>query len=414
MTVDGSMTTTGRLQPSSAVGAVGLVMWRELLERGLSKSYALSWLFLAILVGAGIAIPGFFGDDGSIRTYRVATVGTEGAGQGELAKSMAPDEPGSYRIDLTTPSDHAGAAAAVVDGTVDAALVGENQVLVGKDTSSELESALRQAVLSYQVQRMVATGEVSERAVAIMSGDGVTIVTAEPDIDDSAEERQFLIAQVALVLLFMAVMTTGSWVLLGVTEEKTNRVSEVLLSSLRPWQLLAGKIIGVGLLGLLQFGSIATGLIVAVRLVLDVTLPEVDAGFLAISLIWFVLGYLVYATGYAAVGAIAHRPEDAQNAAFPMMLITVAGYLIGIIYVSGNPDTVWSTVLTLVPVTAPFVLPVRAVSDSVALWEQLAALVVMIGFIILLIRIAGRVYAGGVFNYRTRVKARQAYRSAEF
>jgi len=389
-------------------------MWRELLERGLSKSYALSWLFLALLVGAGIAIPGFFGDDGSVRTYRVATVGTESGGPGELAESIAPGVPGSYRIDLTTSPDSAVAAAAVADGTVDAALVGGNRVLVGKDTSSELESALRQAILSYQVQSMVAAGEVSERAVAIMSGEGVEIVTAEPEVDTAAEDRQFLISQVALVLLFMAVMTTGSWVLLGVTEEKTNRVSEVLLSSLRPWQLLAGKIIGVGLLGLLQFGSIATGLIVAVRLVLDVTLPEVDAGFLAISLIWFVLGYLVYATGYAAVGAIAHRPEDAQNAAFPMMVVTVAGYLIGILYVSGNPDTVWSTVLTLIPVTAPFVLPVRAVSDSVAAWEQVAAFVLMTGFIILLIRAAGRVYAGGVFNYRTRIKARQAYRSAEF
>ena len=398
--------------------AIGLVMWRELLERGLSKSYALSWLFLAILVGAGIAIPGFFGDDGSVRTYRVATVGAENAGQGELARSRAPGEPGSYRIDLTKSTDSDAAAAAVAAGSVDAALVGGGnvEVLVSRDTPSELESALRQAVLSYQVQHMVATGDVSERAVPIISGEAVRTVNVEPeyDADAAAEDRQFVISQVALVLLFMAVMTTGSWVLLGVTEEKTNRVSEVLLSSLRPWQLLAGKIIGVGLLGLLQFGSIAASLVVAVRLVLDITLPEVDAGFLAVTLIWFVLGYLVYATGYAAVGAIAHRPEDAQNAAFPLMIVTVAGYMIGILYVSGNPDTVWSTVLTLVPVTAPFVLPVRAVSDSVALWEQLAAFVLMIGFIVLLIRVAGRVYAGGVFNYRTRIKARQAYRSAEF
>lgn len=396
--------------------AVGLVMWRELLERGLSKSYVLSWLFLALLVGVGIAIPGFFGDDGSVRTYRVATVGTESVGPGELASSMAPGRPGSYRIELSESPDDTAATAAVTDGAVDAALVGGNRVLVGKDTPSELESALRQAVLSHQVQGMVASGEVSERAVAIMSGEGVRIVATEPeaDADAAAEARQFVIAQVALVLLFMAVMTTGSWVLLGVTEEKTNRVSEVLLAALRPWQLLAGKIIGVGLLGLLQFGSIAASLIVAVRLVLDVSLPEVDAGFVVTSLIWFVLGYLVYATGYAAVGAIAHRPEDAQNAAFPLTLVTVAGYVIGIVYVSGNPDTVWSTVLTLVPLTAPFVLPVRAVSDSVAPWEQVAAFLLMTGFIILLIRAAGRVYAGGVFNYRTRIKARQAYRSAEF
>ena len=100
----------------TAYRAIGLVTWRELLERGLSKSYALSWLFLAILVGAGIAIPGFFGDDGSVRTYRVATVGVESVGSGEMAKEMAPGEPGSYRIELTPSPDSAGAAAAVVDG----------------------------------------------------------------------------------------------------------------------------------------------------------------------------------------------------------------------------------------------------------------------------------------------------------
>ena len=393
---------------------IGLVVRRELLERGLSKSYALSWLFLLLLVGAGITLPAVFGGDDSVRDYQVAVVGAGSAGPGELATSMATGEPGGYRIELQAFPDRAGAATGMEDGTVDAALVGSDEVLVGEDTASELESALSQAVLSYQVRNMVATGEVSERAVAIMNGESVTITSTTPDSGDEAETRQFVISQVALVLLFMAIMTTGSWVLLGVTEEKTNRVSEVLLSTLRPWQLLAGKIVGVGLLGLLQFGSIVASMIVAVRLVLDVSLPEVDAGFLAISLIWFVLGYLVYATGYAAVGAIAHRPEDAQNAAFPMTMITVAGYLVGILYVAGNPDTIWSTVLTLLPVTAPFVLPVRAVSDSVALWEQLAALVLMIGFSMLLVRVAGRIYAGGVFNYRTRVKARQAYRSAEF
>ena len=393
---------------------VGLVVRRELLERGLSKSYALSWLFLILLVGAGVTLPAVFGGDDSVRDYRVAVVGAGSAGAAELAGSMATGEPGGYRIDLATFPDRAGAAAAVEDGTVDAALAGSDEVLVGDGTAAELESALSQAVLAHQVEEMVAAGEVSERAVAIMNGDGVTITRTTPESGDATETRQFLISQVALVLLFMAIMTTGSWVLLGVTEEKTNRVSEVLLSTLRPWQLLAGKIIGVGLLGLLQFGSIVASVIVAVRLVLDIALPEIDAGYLAVSLIWFVLGYLVYATGYAAVGAIAHRPEDAQNAAFPMTMITVAGYLVGIFYVAGNPDTVWSTVLTLVPLTAPFVVPVRAVSDSVALWEQLAALVLMVGFTMLLIRVAGRVYAGGVFNYRTRVKARHAYRSAEF
>ena len=97
-----------------------------------------------------------------------------------------------------------------------------------------------------------------------------------------------------------------------------------------------------------------------------------------------------------------------------MTMVSLTGYLVGIFYVSGNPDSAISVVLSLVPLTAPFVVPVRAVSDSMSLWEHLAAVIVMLGFTLWLVRVAGRIYVGGVFKHRSRVKLREAFRSAEF
>ena len=280
---------------------------------------------------------------------------------------------------------------------------------------SSLESLLQQAALSGRMDEMVASGEASERVVGLLSGGALEVTTAVTESEEDSEARRFVVGQAALVLLFMAIMMTGSWVLLGVTEEKTSRVVEVLLSTVRPWQLLSGKIVGVGILGMFQFSVLVGGIVVGIRLLFGADLiPEVDAGLLVTLLVWFVLGYAVYAVGYAAVGAVASRPEDAQNAAFPMTMVSLIGYLTGILYVGNHPDSTFSVVLSFLPLTAPFVVPVRAVSDSVAVWEQVAAAVIMVGFAVWLIWVAGRIYAGGVFKYQSRVKLRDAFRAAEF
>ena len=395
--------------------ATGLVTLRELRERGLSRSYLISWLVLVFLIGVGFTLPKLLGDGDEERTYRIGLVGSENGRVIERARSMVSGAEPSIGIETSPFSRRADAVGAVADGAIDAALVNGKELIVEEAGGSSLVSMLQQAARSVGIEEMVASGEVTERVVALLSGEALEVAAADPDVHEDAEDRQFVIGQAALVLLFMAIMMTGSWVLLGVTEEKTSRVAEVLLSALRPWQILAGKILGVGILGLLQFSVLVGGVVLGVRLVYGADLiPEVDGGLLATLLVWFVLGYSVYAIGYAAVGAVASRPEDAQNAAFPMTMVSLIGYFTGIFYVGQHPDSVISAVLSFVPLTAPFVIPVRAVSDSVAIWEQVAAVAVMVGFGMWLVRVAGKVYAGGVFNYRSRVKLREAVRSAEF
>src|SRR5690606_37265905 len=148
-------------------------------------------------------------------------------------------------------------------------------------------------------------------------------------------------------MLYVAILIYGTWILTGVTEEKTNRVVEVLLSSLRPWQLLGGKILGIGSLGVLQFLIAAAVALIAVRFV-SFEIPPIDPLTLANLILWFVLGFLTYAVLFGAAGSLASRMEDAQNVSFPMSIVAVAGLFVAFASLDSPGGTV-ATVGTFIP-----------------------------------------------------------------
>jgi ABC-2 type transport system permease protein len=208
----------------------------------------------------------------------------------------------------------------------------------------------------------------------------------------------------------MAVLLYGNWILSGVTEEKSNRVVEVLLSSVKPWQILAGKIIGIGLLGIAQFAGTIAVAVIAVRTTGDIELPNLTVANVLNLVLWFVLGFALFAVMYGAAGSLASRMEDAQNVAFPLSMIAVAGFLVSIQALS-DPDGVAAVIGTFIPLTAPFVVPVRAALGAIPAWQYVAAVVLTIAAIIGLVLVAGRIYAGALLRYGGRVKMREAWRS---
>ena len=392
---------------------VGLVLLRELRERGLSKSYLVSWAVLAVLIGAGFAVPALLGGDGE-QTYRVGLTGEGGRAVVERARAMTADADPPVYLEASDWADRTAAERAVAEGELDAALVGENGLVV-EESGGRLENLLVQAAAVNRMEELVAAGRASEEVFPLLAGRTLEITPTTPPEEEEAANRRSLISQAALVLLFMAVMMTGSWVLMGVTEEKTSRVAEVLLSAVRPWQVLVGKIAGVGVLGLLQFSVLVGAVVLGVRQVADASVTaDLDAGLIAALLLWFMAGYALYAVAYAAVGAITARPEDAQNAAFPMTLVSMIGYFVSIFHVANNPRSVLSAVLSFIPPTAPFASSVRAVSGAVPLWQQALSAAVTAAFTLWLLRAAAKIYAGGMFKHRSRVKLREAFRSAEF
>ena len=129
------------------------------------------------------------------------------------------------------------------------------------------------------------------------------------------------------ILLFVAIVTYGNLVLTGVVEEKSSRVVEVLLARMPARNLLAGKVAGIGLLGLAQFAVTALAALVAAMVVDSVDVPAVSGGVLAWVVVWFVLGYALYAMAYGALGSLASRTEDAQSVAGPVELRADRGLL---------------------------------------------------------------------------------------
>lgn len=395
-------------------------MWqvagREIREHGRSRSFLITSVFTFLLVAGLVVVPGMVG--GGTSEYTVGSVG-EGNEPIVIAAEQlgnATDEPGeepSVSMEIQVFDDRARAETALEAGDIDAILVDGEEVVVeslGGFGDSPLLSSLQQGAASVELERVVSeSGEAAADVIEVMTSD--PLETSALTGQEAGDETRGAVAYAGLLLLYMAVLLYGNWMLSGVTEEKSNRVVEVLLSSVRPWQLLAGKIIGIGALGIAQFvGTIAVA-IAAVQISNRVELPSLDAVLVANLILWFVLGFLLFAVMYGAAGSLVSRMEDAQNVAFPMSMIAVAGFFVSIAGLS-DPDGPAALVGTFVPLTAPFVVPVRAALETIPFWQYIAAVVLTLAAIVGLVLVGGRIYSGGLLRFGTRVKLREAWRSA--
>jgi ABC-2 type transport system permease protein len=239
-----------------------------------------------------------------------------------------------------------------------------------------------------------------------------TVRSLEP-VGSDLEARR-LMAMVAMVLLFMAIAMYGAFVLTGVVEEKSSRVVEVLLARVTPRHLLAGKILGIGVLGLAQVAAIVAAAAVALRLTDDgaIEIPEISLGLVALLLLWFVLGFAFYSTAYGALGALASRTEDAQSATGPLTAVLIGGYFFVFITVAGEGSEWVVRLATLLPLTAPMAVPMRAATGELPAWEGATAVVLMLVAIYGMIRFAGRMYTGAVLRTGAKVRIREALRAS--
>jgi ABC-2 type transport system permease protein len=299
------------------------------------------------------------------------------------------------------------------EGELDAILIDGQEVVVesvGGFGESAVLSLLQQGAASIELEAIVSEGgDAAADVIEVMTSDPLETSTLSGQ--EAGDETRGAVAYAGLLLLYMAVLLYGNWMLAGVTEEKSNRVVEVLLSSVKPWQLLAGKILGIGLLGIAQFAGTILVAFLAVRAAGTIEIPSLDASTVINLVVWFVLGFLLFAVLYAAAGSLVSRMEDAQNVAFPLSMVAVAGFFVSIAALS-DPDGPAAVIGTFIPLTAPFVVPVRAALGAIPAWQYLAAVVLTIAAIIGLVFVAGRIYAGGLLRFGTRVKLREAWRSA--
>jgi ABC-2 type transport system permease protein len=229
----------------------------------------------------------------------------------------------------------------------------------------------------------------------------------------SEEDTTALIfANAGIILMFIGIFSYGNWVLTGVVEEKQSRVVEVILSTVRPRDLLMGKVLGIGLLALAQLVVLVTAGIVAAQLSGRLSLPPTTAGAVVQLLVWFVLGFAFYSTAMGCLGALASRVEDASNASMPVTMAATLAYILSIIFVTQDPGGVLARVMTFLPPSAPMVVPLRVALGAIEPWEIALSIFIMLVSIWVLFSVGARVYSGAVLQTGSRMRLRDAWRAS--
>jgi ABC-2 type transport system permease protein len=227
------------------------------------------------------------------------------------------------------------------------------------------------------------------------------------------------------VLIFMIILMYGTWIAMSVVEEKSSRVMEVVLNAATPFQLLAGKVFGVGAVALTQYAAIvlaggaallAQGPVASAVLGEAGTATALPEGLTLELLLLFgvygVLGFLLYASLYAAAGSLVSRQEDVNTVVLPMTLLSTGGYLVGIYAATGLLDirAGWIVVLSQVPFVSPFMMLGRIATGVAAPWEVVVSVGLLVVFIGGALWLAARIYAAGVLLYGQRPSLRAIVR----
>ena len=229
--------------------------------------------------------------------------------------------------------------------------------------------------------------------------------------DSGADTSRSGVALVTNILLFLMLQTYGSWVLTAVTREKASRVIEVLLAVIRPKQLLVGKTIGIGLVALGHAAVLIVVAYVTTRIVgLDIT-GGLRAGDLLVGAVWFLLGYALYCSVFAAAGALCARVEDAQAYAFPVMIPLLFAYIASFSAASGANTLLW--VLAFFPPTAVLAMPTLYAIEAAPLWAVLLSMAITAAAVVVVANLAAKIYERSVLRTSRRVGWREAFRARQ-
>jgi ABC-2 type transport system permease protein len=393
----------------STFDGIRLTARRELVERTRrDRSFLISTLVTLAILFAIIFLPRLFGAN-EPQEFDVGLVGPASAPLGEVltAQGQALD----VQIRVRRPATAAEAEAAVRDGTLDLAVIDGRELVAKEEADEQLNVLVQSASRIVRAQQTLEGAGVAQGEIQSALAPPPLPVRSLDPVDENARSKR-TIATVAVFLLYGQLIGYCFAVAMGVVEEKSTRVVEVLLAAVRPVQLLAGKVIGIGLVGLLQLAVIGVIGLVAAVASNTITLPPDAAGTIGSVLLWFLLGYAFYSSLFAVAGAIVSRQEELQNTATPLNLLVFASFFIAFSSSVAGADTTLAKVSSFLPPVAPLVMPLRVAGGDAAAWEVATSLAIMLVSIVTVVVLAARLYEGAILRTGARVKLRDAWRGA--
>lgn len=392
------------------MGLLRIVAARELSERARSKAFLISNVIILAAIGLAAALPQLLGDPG---LHRIGI--TDDASADLVTVLEAQTAAGGLgTVEVVDVDDADAAEAAIIDGDLDFAIIDGHTVLADDALPGTMESVLRLGSQSLALERALEDAGVPPGERTRLLGGGALTVeqVSAPDTEREAAQDALAtagpVAYLAVVALYGLLIFYGQWVAQGIVEEKQSRVVEVVLSTVSTRQLLAGKVLGIGALGLGQILLIAVAGTGALLFATDIEPPPGLVPIVGVVLAWYLLGYAIYALLFAVAGAVVARVEDLQSAATPIVIIIVAGFGAAQ-FALQNPTGTLAVVLGYVPLTAPLIQPIRVAAESANPVEIVIAVALGLATVAALVPLVGRLYAGGVLRTRARVRLRDAW-----
>lgn len=391
------MSATRRRRPT-----VLLVARREILVRVRSRVFAVTTAGMVAAVLIGISIASHFA--GSPPAVQVGFAGgSQALEQGFVANA----EYLGATVAVSDVTDEATGRAEVTDGTLDALVTGSaaSPTIVVKDAAPDsIDSAVW---LAAEAVRLSTAG----LSPAAITSTMVAVPVERLQPSDPQDTQNVIGALATAILLFVSLSAYGNVVSQGVIEEKSTRMMEIMLATVRPGQLLAGKVIGIGLVGFAQMACVGLAAVVIVALTHFASIPALGVATILSDLLWFVLGFLLYATGYAAFASLVSRQEEAAAAAAPITVVLSGAYIL-MFFALPDPAAPWVTVVSFLPPLSPIFMAIRMASGDLPLWQLALAVTLTAASIAGLTSLAGRIYANAALHTGKRMQFLDAFRGA--
>lgn len=443
-----------RSPAGSGIGNVITVARREFVTRAGTRSFAISTIILvlaAALVGFAPVVISYFDRESTRVAVYVGAADLLGDPVTTLDALLNPPAdqggaanpgPGGNKPFLVTRSTGLDAdRRQVLDGKLNALLDIERDargelvftVYTGEPGNSRTALLSRQAATSIVVaDRLGRVGLTPSDQAGLFVPPQVAI--RSPDLSKPpastqamAEEATNIAVLFGLVIfLFLAIVLYGTWVARSVVEEKSSRMMEIILTAASPFQLLAGKVLGVSAAALLQYVAMLAAVLAALlveRQVATIVLGDsaglslpsgLTPSLIVVFSVFFVLGFLLYMVLFAAAGSLVSRQEDVDQVIIPMLLIGTVGYLISLYASIGvvDPKAPWVVVLSWVPFLSPYMMLSRLNAGDVGPLEVGFAILLLMATIVLAVWVASRIYAAGVLMYGQKPSIRGMWKAA--
>lgn len=373
-----------------------LVFERGLVENVRSKTFRIVTSLLLLASIGLVLLPQALGDETT--TYTLATVGPAPAEVTAVLDDAG--DAGQFTVRYVTRGSEEQVRQAVRTGDATVGLTPQRLYTAAQDAGT-FPVVVAQTVVALETSRRLTEAGLSPQQIAelqsIRPPEQVTVAAVED------EDRAGVGFAVGFVL-YLALLFGGNQIATTVATEKSTRISEVLLSVLRPSQVLVGTVLAVGTVTFLQLLVLSAPVAVAVQVSDSIGLPPVATGDLGLAVVWFLLGFALFAFLYAAAGALVDKVTEVDTAVSPVLLTILGGYMASLFIVMDDPESTGSVAVSLFPLTAPLAMPLRWASGDVPVYQLLLAMALTAGTAVALIGLASATYRRALLITGHRVR----------